>query len=126
MSQKHQHQTGQVWSSLDEESRQEVVTEFRRIVKEIADENFRIDPVSPPAAESRDLHPTVQPKSGDKQSGKSEDAVLRCVIEPSHLVGIPMILTSSTTTWDEVARRPMDASDFKNSSRKSPWGKLES
>ena len=24
------------------------------------------------------------------------------------------------------ARRPMDASDFKNSSRKSPWGKLES
>ena len=55
MSQKQQNHTDQVWSSLDEELRQEVVTEFRRIVKEIADENFRIDSASPPTAERGDF-----------------------------------------------------------------------
>jgi len=43
----------QVWSSLEQESRQEVVAQFRRVVKEMIDEHFRIDSAPPlgPTAE---------------------------------------------------------------------------
>ena len=65
----------EVWSTLEAETRQEVVSEFRRIVKEMIDEHFRFDSAAASAATSRHLHPTVEPFAGADQHREPADAV---------------------------------------------------
>lgn len=65
----------QVWSTLEEQTRQKVVSEFRRIVKEMIDEQFRYDTAATFAAASRDLRSTVKPQSSAHQQGESANAV---------------------------------------------------
>ena len=66
---------GQVWSTLEEQMRREVVSEFRRIVKEMIDEHFRFDSAQASATPSRDLHSAVEPLAGAHQPGEPANAV---------------------------------------------------
>ncbi len=68
-------QAGQAWSSLDEETRQEVVDEFRRVVKEMIDEHFRISSAKPREPASGDLRATVEPEPSRHQQGEPTHAV---------------------------------------------------
>jgi len=68
-------QADQVWSSLDEETRQEVVDEFRRVVKEMIDEHFRIGATTPLESSCDDLRTAVEPEPGRYQQGEPAHAV---------------------------------------------------
>ena len=65
----------QVWSSLDQETRQEVVEEFRRVVKEIISEHFRISSTTPLESSCNDLRVAIEPQPGHYQQGESANAV---------------------------------------------------
>ncbi len=72
----NQHtQTDQVWSLLDQEARQEVVDEFRRVVKEMIDEHFRISSATPRESAIRDLRATIEPEPSHHQQGEPAHAV---------------------------------------------------
>ena len=68
-------QTSQVWSSIDEDIRQEVTNQIQQVIKEMIDEHFRFSPVSTPDSKSQNLRQTVQPPSSHSQHRESEDAV---------------------------------------------------
>ena len=63
MSQPIDVKTVNVWQSLDEQSRQEVVKELQLVIKEIIDEHFRISPASSSGEESQNLHSSVKSQS---------------------------------------------------------------
>jgi len=72
----NQHsQADQVWSSLDQDTRQEVVDEFRRVVKEMIDEHFRISSITPPESSCDDLRAAVESEPGHYQQGEPTHAV---------------------------------------------------
>ncbi len=72
----HQYsQAGQAWSSLDEETRQEVVDEFRRVVKEMIDEHFRISSITPLESSRDDLRAAVESEPSHYQQGEPTHAV---------------------------------------------------
>jgi hypothetical protein len=64
-----------VWSSLDLQTRLEVVNTFRLIVKEMINEHFRFNSVAAPAAKGDHLCAAVEPQSGRHESRKPADAV---------------------------------------------------
>ena len=70
-----QSQAKQVWSSLEEETRQEVVAEFHRVIKEMIDEHFRISATTSLESKSGDLCPPIDPQSSTHQQGEPADAV---------------------------------------------------
>jgi len=72
---KQHTQADQVWSSLDEAARQEVVDELRRVVKEMIDEHFRIGATTPPESSRDDLRTAIKSKSGRYQQGEPAHAV---------------------------------------------------
>ena len=68
-------QAKEVWSSLDQKTRQEVVDEFRRVIKEMIDENFRISSTTPSESSSDDLRTAIKSEPGHYQQGESTHAV---------------------------------------------------
>lgn len=68
-------QAKQVWSSLKEKERHEVVAEFRRVIKEMIDEHFRISTATSPESMCGDLCAPIDPQSSTHQQGESADAV---------------------------------------------------
>ena len=64
-----------VWSTLQEQQRQEVVNQIRRTLMEIINEHFRISPRQASGTQRGDLRSAVQSESGADQQGESEDAV---------------------------------------------------
>ena len=71
-----QTQADQVWSLFDQETRQEVIDEFRRVVKEMIDEHFRIS--SSLAILNRhadDLRATVESEPSGYQQGEPANAI---------------------------------------------------
>ena len=68
-------QAKEVWSSLDQKTRQEVVNEFRRVIKEMIDENFRISSTTPSESSSDDLCAAIKSKPGHDQQGEPTHAV---------------------------------------------------
>ena len=75
MSANHHTQAYQVWSSLDQAARQEIVDEFRQVVKEMINEHFRISSATPPESSCNDLRAAVEPQPGHYQQGESANAV---------------------------------------------------
>ncbi len=72
----NQHaQADQVWSSLDQETRQEVVDELRRVVKEMIDEHFRISSITPLESSRDDLRAAVESEPSHHQQGEPANAV---------------------------------------------------
>jgi len=68
-------QAGQVWPSLDQAARQEVVDEFRRVIKEMIDEHFRISATTPLESSCDDLRTAIESESGRYQQGEPAHAV---------------------------------------------------
>ena len=68
-------QARQVWSSLGQETRQEVVEQFRQTIQEMIDEHFRISTVTPPRPTRGDLCEAVQSQPSHDQQGEPTDAV---------------------------------------------------
>ena len=70
-----QTQADKVWSSLDQETQQNVVDEFHRVVKEMIDDNFRISSITPPEPTRRDLRAAVEPTPSYHEQGEPAHAV---------------------------------------------------
>ena len=68
-------QAKQVWSSLEEKERQEVVAEFHRVIKEMIDEHFRISTSTSLESTCGDLCAPIDPQSSTHQQGEPADAV---------------------------------------------------
>lgn len=68
-------QANQVWSTFDKETRQEFVNQFRRIMKEIIDEHFRISTSSTLESAGHDLREAVESKSSHHQQREPTHAI---------------------------------------------------
>lgn len=68
-------QVRQVWPALEEADTQEVVEQFRRTIKEMIDEHFRIGPATTSRPQGDDLCQAVKPQPGHHQQGKPTHAV---------------------------------------------------
>ena len=68
-------QARQVWPSLKEEIRKEVLAEFHRVIKEMIDEHFRVGSVTTSKSTRSDLRAAVEPQPGDYQQREPADAV---------------------------------------------------
>ena len=75
MREETRQQIHQVWPTLDSEEARQVVEQFRRTIKEMIDEHFRIDPATSPQPQRDDLRQTIESQPGRHQQGKPTHAV---------------------------------------------------
>lgn len=75
MSVNQDSQVDQIWSKLNQQQQQEVVNQFRTVIKEMISEHFRFDSNSAPLKTSENLHPSVQPQSSAHQLREPTNAV---------------------------------------------------
>ena len=69
------NQTNQVWSSIDEASRQEVAKQFQQVIKELIDEHFRLNPESAPFSKSQNIHQAIESTPSHPQHGEPTNAI---------------------------------------------------
>lgn len=68
-------QVRQVWPALEQAEAQEVVEQFRRTMKEMIDEHFRISPAATSRPQGDDLCQAVESQPSHHQQGKPTDAI---------------------------------------------------
>ncbi len=113
----------QVWLSLDQADAQQVVDQFRRAIKEMIDEHFRI---SSATASDRQGEIYVRQSSPNQVITNKESQRMQYALrERATTLGWHEqdIAVSLMPIWVAVVRRPMDAKAFRNSSRRSHWAK---
>jgi len=68
-------QARQVWPTIDQTDRQQVVEQFRQTMQEMIDEHFRISTAAPLGSTRGDLCAAVQPEPSPDQQGEPTHAV---------------------------------------------------
>ena len=68
-------QARQVWSTLDQTEKQQVVEQFRRTTKEMIDEHFRTSSTSTPRPKCDDLCQAIEPQPSAHKQRKPTHAV---------------------------------------------------
>ena len=68
-------QARQVWPTIDQTDRQQVVEQFRQTIQEMIDEHFRISTATPLGPTCEDLCAAIQPQPSPDQQGEPTDAV---------------------------------------------------
>ena len=68
-------QVRQVWPALEQADAQEVVEQFRRTIKVMINEHFRIDSATTPRSQGDGLCQAVESQPGHHQQGKPTHAV---------------------------------------------------
>lgn len=71
----HDQALDQIWATLDQGDRQQIIEQFRQTIKEMIDEHFRISAVAAPGPQGVDLCQTVQSQSGHHEQGEPAHAV---------------------------------------------------
>ena len=68
-------QARQVWPTLNQTDRQQIVEQFRQTIQEMIDEHFRISTATTPGPTRGDLYSTVESEPSHHQQGESTNAV---------------------------------------------------